>query len=101
MTRWMLVEPHEEASYVSPVSPNTSGTAAATGASCVFMQLVDPHALLPYTCASAMNWPAGSVGRYESHWLRSFAQLIPDAVTTFVAPVERTASRAPCIPRAV
>jgi hypothetical protein len=69
----MLAEPQLESSYVSPVSPSTSGTRVATGAIVRSRQAVEAQVLFPYTCASATSWWSGSRGRWDNHFERSSA----------------------------
>src|SRR3954464_3759165 len=86
------------AQVFSPISPATGGIWAATGASVEFQQLSFEQVLKLYTCQAAARLPAGSVGLYASHWLRSFAYASPPARIRFLAPVARIASTRSCMP---
>src|ERR1700730_15985813 len=54
------------AQSVSPSSPVTTGTAAATGATWDTQQFTSPHVLNWYMCSDAASWPAESAGRGAS-----------------------------------
>src|SRR6202035_928714 len=86
------------AQSVSPSSPVTTGTAAATGATWDTQQFTLPHVLNWYMCSEAASWPVESAGRCASQPLRSFDHARPPAITGCVAPVPRTALSNDCMP---
>src|SRR5216683_1288372 len=82
----------------SPISPVTTGTWIATGATEASQQLVVLQVLKLYTWKLAASWFWGSLGFQVSHWAMSLAKLNPPSMMTFVAPVLRTAVTRDCMP---